>query len=111
MGGGKDASKYCIEHLWRYTLHCAIGLGATTPLPSQYDAGVTPEAALVKQIDKLEMCVQALEYEQDCGMAPVPGHALVRLPPAAERSPESRTDSGPKRGRSTDSEQPSPSGS
>jgi putative hydrolases of HD superfamily len=31
----------------------------------EYEAGETPEAKLVKDMDKLEMILQALEYEQD----------------------------------------------
>ena len=31
----------------------------------EYEEGATPEAKLVKDMDKLEMILQALEYEQD----------------------------------------------
>ncbi len=33
----------------------------------EYDAGQTPEAKIVRQLDKLEMALQALEYERGSG--------------------------------------------
>lgn len=43
-------------------------LPAVTALYDEYAAGVTPEARLVRQIDKLEILLQAYGYEQELGL-------------------------------------------
>lgn len=40
------------------------GINEIIDLWSEYEGGETPEAQFVKEIDKLEMCLQALEYEK-----------------------------------------------
>lgn len=47
LGGGSEVGAEILE-LWK-----------------EYEAGETPEAKLVKDMDKLEMILQALEYETD----------------------------------------------
>lgn len=52
-------------------LRFAAGLKALPSFKALYDEyykGETPEARLVRQIDKLEMLLQALVYEQETGM-------------------------------------------
>lgn len=52
-------------------LQVAAGLKALPKFKDLYDefcAGETPEARLARQIDKLEMLLQALAYEQETGM-------------------------------------------
>ena len=43
----------------------------------EYEAGATPEARIVRQLDKLEMALQALEYERQFGARRV-GRGAVR---------------------------------
>jgi len=81
--GVSDATKHDLEleAITGMTSRLALGGGsdattnATTPtsavgaeileLWKEYEAGATPEAKLVKDMDKLEMILQALEYETD----------------------------------------------
>lgn len=52
-------------------LRLAAGLKALPQFKALYDeyhAGITPEARLARQIDKLEMLLQALTYEKETGM-------------------------------------------
>ncbi len=67
--GVSDASKHEME--LQAITGMTGGLGSNAcgeeilELWKEYEAGETPEAKLVKDMDKLEMILQALEYEQD----------------------------------------------
>jgi 5'-deoxynucleotidase YfbR-like HD superfamily hydrolase len=56
----------------------------------EYEAGASPEARVVRQLDKLEMALQALEYERQYG------RHLDRARPRARR--RGSADSRPERG-------------
>jgi putative hydrolase of HD superfamily len=71
--GVSDADKYAAEAAAIGQLQAALGgalVGAeVAALWREYEAGATPEAALVKDFDKVEMILQAAEYERAQGVA------------------------------------------
>lgn len=70
--GVSDADKHAAEAAAIGQLQAALGgalAGAeVATLWAEYEAGATPEAALVKDFDKVEMILQAAEYERAQGM-------------------------------------------
>jgi putative hydrolase of HD superfamily len=66
LGGGFNAATTTNEPATKATSTPTSAVGAEIlELWKEYEAGATPEAKLVKDMDKLEMILQALEYETD----------------------------------------------
>ena len=67
--GVSDQSKYEMElntmNEIRTMLGCTMGGDEIVNLWKEYEAGVTEEAKLLKDLDKLEMILQAQEYEAE----------------------------------------------
>lgn len=64
----RDKHRMEAEAMARMTtglLGTALGAGRILSLWEEYERGTTEEAKLVKDLDKLEMTLQALEYERD----------------------------------------------
>lgn len=64
----EDKHKMELEAMTKLTtglLGSAMGAERILSLWKEYEQGTTEEAKLVKDMDKLEMILQALEYEQD----------------------------------------------
>ncbi|KAJ3142023.1 hypothetical protein HK101_003328 [Irineochytrium annulatum] len=68
--GVADSTKYDLESRAMDELVKDLGAEGSEirALWEEYEAGVTEEARLVKDLDKLEMLVQAYEYEKDQGV-------------------------------------------
>jgi putative hydrolase of HD superfamily len=59
-----EAKHACEEHSVERVLGRLPGGGAYAALWEEYEAGMTPEARFVRQVDRLEMGLQASVYER-----------------------------------------------
>ncbi len=70
--GVSDTDKHAMEARAIHEIGCLLGecnaKHTMRALWEEYEAGESPEAKLVKDFDKIEMIVQAFEYERDQGV-------------------------------------------